>query len=42
MNLPTTQKQNYRYKKQTYGYRKGGGINWNIGTDKYTLYKTDN
>ena len=40
MNLFTKQKQSHRCRKQTYGYqvgKKGGGINWEIGTDIYTL-----
>ena len=40
MSLSTKQKQSYRYRKQTYGYqgeRVGGGINWEVGTDIYTL-----
>ena len=34
-----------RYRKQTYGYqgrKVGGGINWELGFDAYTLLKTDN
>ena len=27
----------YRCEKQTYGYRGGGGINWEIGINLYTL-----
>ena len=40
MNLFTKQKQNHRCSKQTYGYQggKGGGINWEIGIDIYTVY----
>ena len=39
MNLFTQQKQNHGYRKQTYGYQgiRGEGINWEIGTDLYTL-----
>ena len=40
MNLFTKQKQSYRCRKQIYGYRgvtAGGGINWEIGIDIYTL-----
>ena len=40
MNLFTKQKQSHRCKKQTYGYqggKVGGGINWEIGNDIYTL-----
>ena len=37
--LSTKQKQSHRCRKQSYGYQggKGGGINWEIGTDIYTL-----
>ena len=39
MNLFTKQKKTHRCRKQTYGYqgRRGGGINWEIGIDIYTL-----
>ena len=39
MNLFTKQKQSYRCGKQSYGYQggKGGGIDWEIGIDIYTL-----
>ena len=40
MNLFTKQKQSHRCRKRTYGYQGGeggGGINWEIGTDIYTL-----
>ena len=40
MNLFTKQKQSHRYRKQTYGYQRGkvgGGINWEIRIDTYTL-----
>ena len=39
MNLFIKQKWSHRCGKQTYGYqeRKGKGINWEIGTDIYTL-----
>ena len=40
MNLFTKQKQSHRCRKYTYGYqggKSGGGINWEIGTDIYTL-----
>ena len=39
MNLFTKQKQSHRCRKQTYGYQggTGGGINWEIGIDIYTL-----
>ena len=39
MNLLTKQKQSHRCRKLTYGYQggKGGGINWEIGIDIYTL-----
>ena len=39
MNLFTRQKQGHRCRKQTYGYQggRGGGINWEIGIDIYTL-----
>ena len=38
MNLSTKQKQSYRCRKQTYGYKGvGGGTNWEIGIDIYTL-----
>ena len=39
MNLFTQQKQSHGYRKQTYGYQgiSGEGINWEIGTDIYTL-----
>ena len=40
MNLFTKQKESHRCKKQTYyGYQggSGGGINWEIGIDIYTL-----
>ena len=35
----TKQKKSHRCRKQTYGYQrgKGGGINWKIGIDTYTL-----
>ena len=35
-NISTKQKQNYRYRKQTYGYQ-GVGINWEFGIDIYIL-----
>ena len=39
MNLFTQQKQNHGYRTKTYGYQgiSGEGINWEIGTDIYTL-----
>ena len=44
MNLFTKQKQNHRCRKQTYVYQGiagaggwGEGINWEIGTDTYTI-----
>ena len=40
MNLSTKQKQSYRCRRQTYSYqgvKRGGGINWEIGIDIYTL-----
>ena len=39
MNLLIKQKQSHRCRKQTYGYQgvRGGGINWEIGIDIYTL-----
>ena len=37
MNLFTRKKQTHRHRKQTYGYQGGGGINWKIGNDIYTL-----
>ena len=38
MNLSAKQKQSHRHRKQTYGYEgKGGGINWEIGINIYTL-----
>ena len=39
MNLFTKQKQSHRCRKKSYGYQggKGGGINWEIGIDIYTL-----
>ena len=40
MNLFTKQKQTHRLREQTYGYqggRLGGGIDWEFGTDMYTL-----
>ena len=40
MNLFTKQKYTHRCRKQTYGYqgeKEGGGINWEIGIDIYTL-----
>ena len=39
MNLFTKQKQSHRCRKQTYGYQggTGGGINWEIRIDIYTL-----
>ena len=39
MNLFAEQKQRHRYREQTYGYQgqKGDEINWEIGTDIYTL-----
>ena len=41
MNLFKKQKQNYKYRKQTYDYlRMGGGrrgVNWEIGTDIYIV-----
>ena len=38
MNLFTKQKQSHRCRKQFYGYwGKGGGINWEVGIDIYTL-----
>ena len=45
MNLYTKQKETHRYRKQSYGYQvgKGGGINYEIGIDIYTvIYKIDN
>ena len=40
MNLFTKQKWSHRCRKQTYGYqggKAGGGINWEIVIDIYTL-----
>ena len=40
MNLFTKQKQTHKHRKQTYGYhvgKEGEGINWENGTDIYTL-----
>ena len=38
MNLPTKQKYSYRCRQQTYGHQGWeGGINWETGTDEYTL-----
>ena len=39
MSLFTKQKENHRYRKQTYGYQeeREGSISWEIGTDTYTL-----
>ena len=37
MNVFTRQKQTYRLRKQTYGYQPGGGINWELGINIYTL-----
>ena len=39
MNLFTQQKQSHGYRKQTSGYQgiSEEGINWEIGTDIYTL-----
>ena len=38
MNFSTQQKQSYRYREQSCGFwGLGGGINWEIGTDIYTL-----
>ena len=39
MNLFTKQKYSYGCRKQTRGYQgiRGGGINWEIGIDIYTL-----
>ena len=37
MNLFTKQKQRHRCRKQTRGEAGVGGINWEIGIDKYTL-----
>ena len=39
MNLFTRQKQTHRCRKQTYAYQRGsgGGINWEIEVDIYTL-----
>ena len=39
MNLFTKQKQSHRCRKEIYGYQgvRGGGINWEIGIDIYTL-----
>ena len=40
MNLFTKQKQTHRLREQTYGYRGkggGGGIDWELGIDMYTL-----
>ena len=39
MKLFTKQKLSHRCRKQTYGYQGvwGEGINWEIGTDIYTL-----
>ena len=39
MYLFTQQKWSHGYRKQTYGYQgiSGEGINWEIGTDIYTL-----
>ena len=56
MNFFTKQKQTHRYRKQTYGYQrgKGGGINQELGINRYTrlyikqitnkdlLYSTEN
>lgn len=38
MNLPTKQNRITDIKTNLW-LTEGGGINWNIGTDKYTLYK---
>ena len=40
MNLFTKQKQTHRHRKETYGYqgkKGGGGMNWEIWIDMYTL-----
>ena len=39
MSLFPKQKETHRQRKQTYGYQgiRGGGINWEIGIDIYTL-----
>ena len=40
MNLFTKQKQTHRLRELTYGYHGGGwggGIDWEIGIDMYTL-----
>ena len=40
MNLFTKQKQTHRLREQTYGYQGEGwrgGIDWEFGTDRYTL-----
>ena len=39
MKLFTKQKLSHRCRKQTFGYQgvQGEGINWEIGTDIYTL-----
>ena len=40
MNLHTKQKQTHIFRERTYGYhggRIGGGIDWEFGTDMYTL-----
>ena len=39
MNLFTKQKQSHRFRKQFFGYQEyeGGGIDWEIGVDIYTL-----
>ena len=39
MNLSTKQKQNYRCRKQTYGYQgiRRREINWEFGVNIYTL-----
>ena len=38
MTLSTKQKQTHRHREQTYSCRgRGGGINWEIGIDRYTV-----
>ena len=39
MNLFTKQKQTHRHREQIYDYqwRKGGGLNQEFGTNRYTL-----
>ena len=39
MNLFAKQKKRHRHREQMYGYQggKGGGMNWEIGVDIYTL-----